>query len=693
MRRALVLILSTLVSTAAVIGCSPGTNIGGNGGGGGSGGSDDECSVAKPCPEDQRCDPDEHKCVTPPTCMPECGSGFHCEDRVCLQDYTLAFIDPPAKSSVHVRLVLEVRPAPGVEPIEASKIQITSDFNGIVVPAPTLTPIEGQDNRWQMNFDVSTIRTNVSDGVPLTVNATLQNMNDLKVTRRVNVDNKPPDLHLDPPGSAEIRRDRTISFRASVSEANAQGIRVFAYLTGKDQAAPEPAPLGWAEGTLDETNPLYWKFTIDQRSPITSLEGIAGKLDVHLWASDLYGNAAQVVVPNAFNVTRRGWDGDIGNPKPAAPAVLPDGRVAVLVLTLQPSGKALSLFDENGGKIAISVNNLGTAYAPVVGDDGALYFSTTQTVLHAAIDGTKLQEPPAYNCTMPNLLSSKPVLARVDGQEVAVVTLGNKTMAALSPNCTVQATEALSSTIFNSTPAVGADAAGDPVAYIGGPAGRTLSAYSVASAGLTRLALVTPNQYENLVSSDLAIDGMTVLGYPQFHSLMASLDFAQGFGQNPQERVQALAGVSTTAAVSPVVSSTLVVFPTNKGLMSLPRKGAWSKPVIYQPDHDFRATPVVGEGDVVYAIDYNGLVHAVAYTEVNGPELKPLWTAQLGETGETFSAPLTLTCQGMLVAASEQGKVHAIITDSHGLDTTAPWPKYQHDVRNTGDTSTDISCE
>ncbi|PTL82899.1 hypothetical protein DAT35_12760 [Vitiosangium sp. GDMCC 1.1324] len=40
---------------------------------------------------------------------------------------------------------------------------------------------------------------------------------------------------------------------------------------------------------------------------------------------------------------------------------------------------------------------------------------------------------------------------------------------------------------------------------------------------------------------------------------------------------------------------------------------------------------------------------------------------------------------------AEGGKLYAFVVDSPGLDSSAPWPKYQHDSRNTGNPDTPIS--
>ncbi|MCP3142955.1 PQQ-binding-like beta-propeller repeat protein [Pyxidicoccus xibeiensis] len=47
---------------------------------------------------------------------------------------------------------------------------------------------------------------------------------------------------------------------------------------------------------------------------------------------------------------------------------------------------------------------------------------------------------------------------------------------------------------------------------------------------------------------------------------------------------------------------------------------------------------------------------------------------------------------GTLYVPGNNGVLYAVIVDSRGLDTDAPWPRFQHDARNTGNTATPLTC-
>ena len=84
--------------------------------------------------------------------------------------------------------------------------------------------------------------------------------------------------------------------------------------------------------------------------------------------------------------------------------------------------------------------------------------------------------------------------------------------------------------------------------------------------------------------------------------------------------------------------------------------------------------------------------------EARGADLSVLWSAQVS-TSANFRGSPVLDCErdglgaGVLYAAADSGDLIALLVDSRGLDSAAPWPKYQHDVRNTGNPTTPIqSC-
>ena len=107
-------------------------------------------------------------------------------------------------------------------------------------------------------------------------------------------------------------------------------------------------------------------------------------------------------------------------------------------------------------------------------------------------------------------------------------------------------------------------------------------------------------------------------------------------------------------------------------------------------------TPVAGEGGLLYVIDDTGslVVLPQSFPQVGGTAS---WTAPAAITGPTSASP-TIDCNrrrpsthtGILYFVTENGWLVSYIVDSKGLDSTAPWPKYAHDVRNTGNPSVAI---
>ena len=108
--------------------------------------------------------------------------------------------------------------------------------------------------------------------------------------------------------------------------------------------------------------------------------------------------------------------------------------------------------------------------------------------------------------------------------------------------------------------------------------------------------------------------------------------------------------------------------------------------------------PVWGEGNLVYAADDSGHVQSW-----NASTLGLEW--DLGDSSRpgAVQASVALDCSrdslgqpvagrpGVMYIGSKNGHLYSFITDSRGIDTSAPWPKYQHDPRNTGNAQTPLS--
>jgi hypothetical protein len=118
------------------------------------------------------------------------------------------------------------------------------------------------------------------------------------------------------------------------------------------------------------------------------------------------------------------------------------------------------------------------------------------------------------------------------------------------------------------------------------------------------------------------------------------------------------------------------------------------------PGDVIKGAPVWGAGGYVYTAGLtSGSIQARRSLE------NVIWQFE-PEGGAVFEASMNLDCSrssdgsvvagrpGVLYAVDRDGRVYALIVDSPGLDPAAPWPRYQHDSRNTGNPATPIlSCQ
>jgi hypothetical protein len=107
-----------------------------------------------------------------------------------------------------------------------------------------------------------------------------------------------------------------------------------------------------------------------------------------------------------------------------------------------------------------------------------------------------------------------------------------------------------------------------------------------------------------------------------------------------------------------------------------------------------KGAPAIGSDGLIYSASYSGRFLALA------PNLFAEWEiAGLG----TVESSVALDCArdgagaklagrpGVAYVGSNNGKLYSFIVDSRGIDIAARWPKYQHDPRNTANSSTPLS--
>jgi outer membrane protein assembly factor BamB len=91
---------------------------------------------------------------------------------------------------------------------------------------------------------------------------------------------------------------------------------------------------------------------------------------------------------------------------------------------------------------------------------------------------------------------------------------------------------------------------------------------------------------------------------------------------------------------------------------------------------DIYSSPAIGSDGTIYFGQEFGRVYAL---EPDGGTIR--WIVETA-SGITWSSP-ALTSHGTLLIGDLAGNLYAIETESRGLDSHAPWPKFRHDNRNS----------
>jgi hypothetical protein len=209
----------------------------------------------------------------------------------------------------------------------------------------------------------------------------------------------------------------------------------------------------------------------------------------------------------------------------------------------------------------------------------------------------------------------------------------------------------------------------------------------------------------NLLVNGLALAGDAVVGgnagLARTQGRLFSIP-TQGVSTPPASPTWSYTTTSNIRVFQPIVGSgNIVFFGTDNlsgaaGLAAVSLGGNTLK-ASHSGAGVFRGAPVLGQGGVLYAAASEGSGSVGAWS---AESVTNAWVL-VGSTGAASASP-ALDCarDGAGTARAEQvgvlyvpagGKLYAFVVDSRGLDPSAPWPKFQHDARNTGNPATPVS--
>jgi len=139
---------------------------------------------------------------------------------------------------------------------------------------------------------------------------------------------------------------------------------------------------------------------------------------------------------------------------------------------------------------------------------------------------------------------------------------------------------------------------------------------------------------------------------------------------------------------------------TDKNLLSLGLDTTGVAPASVPNVGTLRSAPAIGKNDRLYTVNTQGRVEAWTASTLTSQ-----WSADLTLILDAVDASPALDCrrdatgQGLTdkplgtLYVGGSARLFALVVDSPGLDPNAPWPKFQHDARNSGNPATPItSC-
>jgi hypothetical protein len=608
-----------------------------------------------------------------------------------------------------VRAELRVSPGYAANFPATLNIGVARGDGGTVASLPTTTEGEGvYTTEWNPSEEGSYRLTAAypEDGGPsTTVGLTVDKTGPVLSVVPALSPSRVPDggfIYMDPAALNAWRRDQTATVRVESASADLDPQSLSVLVRGADGGVN-------LEGlTLAQATPCAGNAycgTVDVPLWKPGLPAFRGEFAVEVSAKDRVGNPAFASKP--IPVTRWKWRHDIESATiTAAPAV---GHKGVLYIGTtnggNNDGRFLALSDD--GRLLWAANTGAVVASPAVGNvllDGtervyaAHKKASTNRVGFYAGSSTFINPCLDYSSSSA-LVQSALAIGQVPGGGASETVYGvysgrsGGTLFAVRPDENDPQFQCPPSPGVGDVVAPGSMLASGTSVVLGTSTGR-LKSFALGSNGFWNSSAQWDRPLGLVKPTAMAVAGGGIFGGSNDGTNSRLFNAPLDGGQDPTSIPTSSPIWNVSIGGSP--DTRVVAGLEGNKLLALDTADGGTKN-IETPLEVIKGAPVWGAGGYVYtASSASGVIQA----------RRPLENVEWQFDSESsIEASMNLDCSrtadggvmsgmpGVLYAAGQDGKVFAIIVDSPGLDSTAPWPKYQHDSRNTGNPETPItSC-
>ncbi len=512
------------------------------------------------------------------------------------------------------------------------------------------------------------------------------------------------------------RRDESVVVTVSANEAVSNvTLMVRGIASGGGAGAALPAVAVQPGGTCNGGPPFCGTATVDLSVP--EMNAFRGTMEFQVTGADAAGNSGTAT--EGLRVTRWKWAYDAGGPISGSPAVGTRGFVYVGTNVTTQAGKMLAVGPDGARKWETPVGDVsGTpAVGELISNIENVYVaarSATGPALYAlrggdAGDGSEKLKCPYSNATeVPGTLAVGMTSVTVGTAETgtAIYSGSPVRIVGIRPDAPLPTDRCfeISGTGMTAIPAslAGSSLVMQDQNIFYGTASTRVTSYDLATGSnspRTGWPQTTSSFARGLALGGGALYAATANSDDPSQGSLLTFSTSGGSGsfvypQANASRVFNLAiGSGNTAYFGAETS-------TSAELLSLALGTAGASPTRAADVGTLRGAPAVGRNGRLYTINTAGQI--AAWT---ASSLAQIWSVDLLLDLSMRDTSPTLDCRrddaGNPVAGSSLGalyfvagsKLYSFIVDSAGLDPSAPWPKAQHDARNTGNPATPVtSC-